>query len=144
MPDLIHRHSRGVFAIAATPFGEDGALDLGSTDRLMDFYEETGVTGMTILGIMGEAPKLSTAKARAFAERVLRRLDGRIPVVVGVSAAGLDPLRALAHDATGLGAAGVMVAPTPGLGPEDRVRGYLAQVCAALGGDVPVCLRTTR
>lgn len=141
MTELIHRHSEGVFVIAATPFADDGALDLESADRIVDFYLGCGVTGMTILGIMGEAPKLSSEEAGAFARRVLDRIGGRIPVVVGVSAAGLDPMRALAHEAMSAGAAGVMVAPTQGLGPEDRVKGYFAQVCDALGPDVPVCLQ---
>ena len=141
MADLIDRHSQGVFVIAATPFTDDGALDLESTDRMVDFYLGTGVTGMTILGIMGEAPKLSGEESLAFARRVLDRTKGRIPVVVGASAAGLDPMRALSHEVMTAGAAGVMVAPTNGLAPEDRVRGYFAAVCDALGPDVPVCLQ---
>ena len=138
---MIDRHTSGVFVIAATPFADDGALDLASADRMVDFYLGRGVTGMTILGIMGEAPKLSGGEAAAFARRVMDRVGGRVPVVVGVSAAGLDPMRALAHEAMEAGAAGVMVAPTTGLGPEDRVRAYFAQVCGALGPDVPVCLQ---
>lgn len=141
MTEPIHRHSAGVFVIAATPFTDDGALDLESADRMVDFYLERGASGLTILGIMGEAPKLSAEESRAFASRVMARVDGRVPVIVGVSAAGLDPMRALSRDAMGLGAAGVMVAPTPGLGPEDRVRVYFAAVCTALGPDVPVCLQ---
>ncbi|GIX14544.1 MAG: dihydrodipicolinate synthase family protein [Paracoccaceae bacterium] len=141
MTARIHRNSSGVFVIAATPFAEDGALDLESTDRMVDFYLQTGVSGMTILGIMGEAPKLSGEESRRFIRRVLDRVGGRVPVVVGVSGAGLDPMRALAHEAMAAGAAGVMVAPMAGLAPEDRVEGYFAQVCAALGPDVPVCLQ---
>ncbi len=141
MTDLIHRNSSGVFVIAATPFTEDGALDLASTDRMVDFYLETGVTGMTILGIMGEAPKLSGEESRSFVKRVLARIDGRVPVIVGVSGAGIDPMRALTAEVMEAGAAGVMVAPMQGMGPEDRIEGYFAQVCKALGPDVPVCLQ---
>jgi 4-hydroxy-tetrahydrodipicolinate synthase len=52
----------GTFAIAPTPFHEDGRIDAGSVDRMTDFYLEVGCTGITVLGIMGEAPKL---RARA-------------------------------------------------------------------------------
>ncbi|OYX43161.1 MAG: dihydrodipicolinate synthase family protein [Rhodobacterales bacterium 32-67-9] len=141
MTELIHRNSSGVFVIAATPFTEDGALDLASTDRMVDFYLETGVTGMTILGIMGEAPKLSGEESRSFVKRVLARIDGRVPVIVGVSGAGLDPMKALTAEVMAAGAAGVMVAPMQGMGPEDRIEGYFGQVCKALGPDVPVCLQ---
>jgi 4-hydroxy-tetrahydrodipicolinate synthase len=141
MAHRIDRASSGVFIIAATPFAPDGALDLDSTDRMVDFYLDAGVTGMTILGIMGEAPKLSGSESVVFLRRVLARVADRIPVVVGVSGAGLTNMAALAHEAMAAGAAGVMVAPMPGLATEMKVRGYFAQVCAALGPEVPVCLQ---
>ncbi|MCW4115258.1 dihydrodipicolinate synthase family protein [Aurantimonas sp. MSK8Z-1] len=137
----IARDTRGVFIIAATPFTAEGAVDLESADRLVDFYLESGVDGMTILGILGEANKLTAEEARSFATRVMRRVDGRIPVVVGASGAGLDMLRDFSHFAMDEGAAGVMIAPTPGPAVEDRVRGYFHQVCEALGPDVPVCFQ---
>ena len=90
MPQLIHRHSEGIFIIAATPFCDNGSLDLVSTDSMIDFYLESGVSGITILGIMGEAPKLGDIESRDFASHVIQRVDGRVPTVVGVSGAGLD------------------------------------------------------
>lgn len=141
MAQRIDRNSAGVFIIAATPFAQDGALDLDSTNRMVDFYLECGVTGMTILGIMGEAPKLSGEESAQFARHVLTRVAGRVPVVVGVSGAGLDNMARLSHSVMEAGAAGVMVAPMPGLGTEVKLRGYFAQVCDALGPDVPVCVQ---
>ena len=140
MTQLIHRHSRGVFVIAATPFTPEGALDLESTDRMVDFYLGLGVTGMTILGIMGEAPKLTPDESRIFVSRVLDRVADRVPVIVGASGAGLDNMARLAGSVMDMGAAGVMVAPMPGLATEARLQGYFAQVCDALG-DIPVCLQ---
>ncbi|MBT8362336.1 MAG: dihydrodipicolinate synthase family protein, partial [Deltaproteobacteria bacterium] len=49
----------GVYIVSATPFSDDGSLDLESARRLVDFYIDKGVSGITILGMMGEAPKLS-------------------------------------------------------------------------------------
>ncbi|MEM6487928.1 MAG: dihydrodipicolinate synthase family protein [Pseudomonadota bacterium] len=139
MPDPIHRDTRGVFIIAATPFAEDGALDLDSADSLVDFYTSTGVDGMTILGVMGEAPKLTPDEALTFARRTIAR--AAMPVIVGVSGGGLDAMRRLAHEAMGAGASGVMVAPPAGTAPEDRVHAYYRSVAAALGPDVPLCLQ---
>jgi 4-hydroxy-tetrahydrodipicolinate synthase len=141
MTARINRETRGVYIIAATPFAEDGALDLDSTDRLVDFYLDCGVTGMTILGIMGEAPKLAPEESDRFARHVLARVAGRVPVVVGVSAPGLDNMARLAHAVMDAGAGGVMVAPPPGLLTDARQRSYMAQVCAALGPDVPICFQ---
>lgn len=133
--------TRGVFTIAPTPFTDDGELDLASADSLVDHYLERAVDGITLLGVMGEAPKLAADEAVAFTRRVLERVAGAIPVVVGVSNAGVRPLARLAHDATALGAAGVMVAPMAGLRTEDQVERYFAAVCQALGPDVPICLQ---
>ena len=141
MTQRIDRQSEGVFIIAATPFDATGALDLESTDRMVDFYLDCGVSGITILGIMGEAPKLSGEESLVFARRVLDRVGGRVPVVVGVSGAGLDNMARLAHAAMDAGAAGVMVAPMQGLGTEAKLKSYFAQVCAALGPEVPICLQ---
>ncbi len=138
---MINRNSNGVFVIAATPFTDGGALDLESTDRMVDFYLEVGVTGMTILGIMGEAPKLTSEESLIFARHVLARVAGRIPVVVGVSGPGLDNMARLTGDVMTAGAAGVMVAPMPSLNTDVKQKGYYAQVCGALGGDVPICLQ---
>ena len=108
--------AEGVYIISATPFTDSGALDLDSADRLVDFYIEKGVTGITILGIMGEAPKLAPDEAEKFLGRVLAHVDGRVPVIVGVSNAGIDNLVRLARSSMAQGAAGVMIAPA-------RIRG---------------------
>ena len=134
-------HAKGVFVISATPFQDSGALDLDSTDRLIEFYLDKGVSGITILGMMGEAPKLSPAESSLFLNHVLARVDGRVPVVVGVSNAGLGGLAHLSHEAMAAGAAGVMVAPMPSLKTEEQLLNYYRAVCAALGPDVPIVLQ---
>jgi 4-hydroxy-tetrahydrodipicolinate synthase len=137
---LIDRHTRGVYVIAATPFAEDGELDLSSIDSLVDYYAERGCDGMTVLGVMGEAPKLTPEESRTALARFIARA-GKMPVIAGVSAAGIDALASLARFAMDKGAAGVMVAPIPTLSTEDTVANYYAAVCAALGPDIPVCFQ---
>jgi 4-hydroxy-tetrahydrodipicolinate synthase len=73
--------------ISVTPFCEDGAIDWDSLDRVTDFYLKSGADGLTLLGMMGEAQKLTQAEARQVAKRVIKRV-GDVTVVVGVSAAG--------------------------------------------------------
>jgi 4-hydroxy-tetrahydrodipicolinate synthase len=131
----------GVFIIAATPFADDGTLDLESTDRLIDAYLEADVAGITILGMMGEAPKLTPEEAREFAGHVLARVAERVPVVVGVSSPGLAALTGLAENVMDLGAAGVMVAPPPPLPTDERYEAYVELVCRRLGPGVPVVLQ---
>ncbi|MBP7000718.1 dihydrodipicolinate synthase family protein [Amaricoccus sp.] len=131
--------TKGVYPIAATPFHPDGRLDLDGVDRLTDFYQEAGATGMTILGIMGEAQKLEPEEARAIARRVAAR--SRVPVVVGVSAPGFAAMRSLARDAMDAGAAGVMIAPAPHLRSDEQIAAWFAQAVEAVGPDVPWALQ---
>jgi len=130
---LLDESARGVYVIAVTPFADDGALDLESTDRMVDFYLEKGATGLTVLGMMGEAPKLTAAESATFVKRVLARVDGRVPVVVGVSAPGLAPMRELSESVMAEGAAGVMVAPPGSLRTDDQIYNYYETVAEALG-----------
>ncbi|MCO6416409.1 dihydrodipicolinate synthase family protein [Siccirubricoccus sp. KC 17139] len=128
----LDENARGVFVITPTPFTESGALDLASTDRMIDGFLAMGVHGFTILGIMGEAPKLTPAEALDFTRRVLKRVDGRVPVVVGVSSPGFATMEALAKGAMAEGAAGVMIAPPGGLRGDDAAVAYLVQAAAAV------------
>ena len=118
---LLDETARGVYVIAATPFTDDGALDLASAEKMTDFYLERGADGLTLLGVMGEAPKLTLAESVAFVRCVCARVGGRVPIIVGVSAAGLKPMRELATAAMEAGAAGVMVAPPGHLRSDDQI-----------------------
>lgn len=131
--------SKGVYAIATTPFLPDGSLDTPSVDRLTDFYQDSGCTGITILGIMGEAPKLEPSESRAIIRQVVGR--SRVPVIVGVSAPGFAAMRSLARDAMEMGAAGVMIAPTPALRTDEQIISYFGQAVEAVGEDVPWVLQ---
>jgi len=139
MTEKLTEDARGVYIISATPFTETGELDLESADSLVEFYLEKGVTGMTILGMMGEAPKLAPDESVTFLEHMLNRVAGRVPVIVGVSSPGLDNMARLCNAAMESGAAGVMIAPAGGLTTEDKLYGYFAQVFEKLGPDIPVC-----
>jgi 4-hydroxy-tetrahydrodipicolinate synthase len=131
----------GVYLITVTPFADDGALDLASTDRMVEFCLECGVTGLTVLGIMGEAGKLTAQESVSFVQRVLARVDKRVPVVVGASASGFAAMRELSVSVMALGAAGVMVTPAPTLRTDDQIVAYFDMVSATLGPQVPWVLQ---
>lgn len=130
----------GVFVIAPTPFADDGALDLDSAARMTEAFLAAGATGLTLLGIMGEAPKLDAEESLRFAKHVITRVGGRVPVIVGVSAPGFAAMRSLAKGAMDAGAAGVMIAPTPGLRGDDAVMAYLRQASQVVA-DAPWVLQ---
>ncbi|MCP2242652.1 dihydrodipicolinate synthase family protein [Lentzea aerocolonigenes] len=136
---LINRSTRGVYAVLPTPFHPDGRLDLDSLRRLVDFHAAVGVDGLTVLGQMGEAPKLTQDESVEIVWAVLDRTD--LPVVVGVSAPGFGTMRALTDQVMTRGAAGVMIAPPATLRTDDQIVGYYAQAATALGPEVPIVVQ---
>ena len=136
---LTHEAS-GTFAIAPTPFHEDGRIDEASIDRLTDFYRDAGCNGITVLGIMGEAPKLDGQEAVDVATRFIRRAQ-KMQIIVGVSAPGFAAMRSLARSVMDAGAAGVMIAPPPNLRTDDQITTYFKQAVEAIGADIPWVLQ---
>jgi len=137
----LDRNAKGVYLITVTPFTDSGALDLASTDRMVDFCLESGVTGLTVLGIMGEATKLTIEESRQYARQVLARVNGRVPVVVGASAPGFAAMKELTDSVMDLGASGVMVAPPSTLRTDDQIVSYFQMVDETLGAKVPWVLQ---
>jgi len=119
---------QGIYAILATPFTDDGAVDFTSLDRLVDFEVVAGVHGLTILGILGEAHKLSEDERGRVIEAIIKRVNGRIPIVVGTSAPATDLAIRYSRQAQDLGATALMVAPPTNLRNLDAVREYYRRV----------------
>ncbi len=128
---------KGVLPILPTPFTDHGAVDDVSLRRLIDFELEVGVHGVSILGFMGEAHRLSTAERRQIVSTVVEQAGGSFPTWVGVLAFGAAGAIEQAREAQELGAAGVFVAPIAV--QNDRVIfDYYASVADAL--EIPVAI----
>src|SRR5579859_1781664 len=132
--------ARGVYVIAPTPFHPDGRIDDASVDRMTDFFVGAGVTGITVLGQLGEAPKMAHAESVGIVKRVIARAQG-LPIVVGVSAPGFAAMRALAQETMSAGAAGVIIAPPNTLRTDDSIVQYYRQASEAIGADVPFVIQ---
>ncbi len=130
----------GLFPIAPTPFLPDGRIDVASVDTLMERYLAAGATGVTVLGIMGEAPKLEPDESLDIASRFVTGMAG-LPVIVGVSAPGFAAMRSLARAVMDKGAAGVMIAPVPSLRTDDQILTYYRQAIEAIGDDIPFVIQ---
>ncbi|KAB8193775.1 dihydrodipicolinate synthase family protein [Nonomuraea phyllanthi] len=101
----------GVWGVVATPFsGSTFDVDETSLARLVEHYEQAGVTGLTVLGVFGEAAQLSGAERRAVLETVADTVD--LPLVVGATSLGTAPVIEevrLAQEVAGDRLAGAMV-----------------------------------
>lgn len=103
----------GVHTIMPTPFGADGSLDLASLETLTDFLIRLGVDGLVVLGVMGEAPKLSQREQDEIIKTTVRAASGRVPVFAGSGAEGTDLAVEKSLNALSLGASGLLIAPPP-------------------------------
>jgi 4-hydroxy-tetrahydrodipicolinate synthase len=130
----------GVFPIAPTPFYADGLLDEASIDTLIQRYLAAGVNGVTVLGIMGEAPKLELDEAVQVARLFIRGF-GELPVIVGVSVPGFAAMRSLSNAVMEIGAAGVMIAPLPSLRTDEQIIDYYRQAADAIGPGTPFVIQ---
>lgn len=131
---------RGIFNIVPTPFDASGGLDTDSLARLVDFVVGTGVSGITVLGFLGEAAKLSEAERGRVIDVSVEAVARRVPVVVGATHAATDRSVAFSRDAEARGAAALMVAP-PGLArPNDAaVQRHFEAIAAAV--DLPIVVQ---
>ncbi|TAM66919.1 MAG: dihydrodipicolinate synthase family protein [Microbacteriaceae bacterium] len=82
--------ARGVWGVVATPFiGDDRRVDEDSLARLVEFYGTVGATGLTVLGVFGEAASLTAAERM----RVLGVAadHSELPIVAGVTSLATAP-----------------------------------------------------
>lgn len=129
----------GVCTITLTPFTDEEDVDLEGIDSLTVHYLDSGVHGLTILGIMGEAHKLSDAERSAVMRRYISASAGSVPVVVGCSAAATRVAIERASEAEDNGAAAVMIAPPNNVRNLDLVFEHYRQVSEEVS--VPVVVQ---
>ncbi|MEU1199839.1 dihydrodipicolinate synthase family protein [Streptomyces sp. NPDC005813] len=101
----------GVWGVVATPFlGSALEVDETGLARLVEHYERIGTTGLTVLGVFGEAARLSTEERRTVLETVVDTVG--LPLVVGVTGLATAPVleeARLVRDVVGDRLAGLMV-----------------------------------
>jgi 4-hydroxy-tetrahydrodipicolinate synthase len=119
----------GVIPILATPFHDDESLDLPSLTRLIEFCGSLGVTGVTLLGVLGESNRLTDSERSTLIRTAVAAAAGKVPVIVGCSHTGTSATAALAEGAMSLGASAVMIAPSRQPVPNDAaVYDYYARI----------------
>jgi 4-hydroxy-tetrahydrodipicolinate synthase len=116
----------GVFSVLPTPFRGGGEIDVESLKRVVDLIVSAGVTGVTALGVTGEAARLSERERGVVVDTVVKQVAGRVKVIVGTSADGVRTCIDFSREARSLGAAAVMVSPPrmPKLNSESVVNHY--------------------
>jgi len=136
MPDSFS----GVFPILATPFFDDGKIDVASQLRLVDHLLEQGVHGLGAFGNAGEGYTLLADEKRELLDAIVRHVNGRAPVIVGVGATGTDAAVEACLEAEGQGAGGLMLLPPYYLRPDgDGVMFFFSAVGGAV--NIPIMVQ---
>src|SRR5215210_102353 len=99
----------GLMPAMVTPFDERGEVDLRATEAVVERLIGAGVDGISPLGSTGESSHLTGEERKQFTEEVTRIVAGRVPLLIGVGAAGTRETVDLARHAEGVGADGVLV-----------------------------------
>lgn len=134
MPEKI----TGIFNILATPFDAERAIDFVSLRRLVDFQIDKDAYGLTILGVLGEAAKMTVDERRQVMDTVIEHNHGRVPIVVGVSHPETETVISLSKAAFAAGAQGVMIAPPKDMKEDQTIYAFYAEIASAIEGNVVV------
>ena len=88
---------RGLGVALITPFQTDGSIDFDALDRLVEYQIKGRVDFLCIMGTTAETPTLSREEKRLLKERLVERVAGRVPLLMGCggnnTAAILDELQ---------------------------------------------------
>ncbi|MFO8007182.1 MAG: dihydrodipicolinate synthase family protein [Candidatus Brocadiia bacterium] len=102
---------RGIFTIPSTPFRRNGAIDVPSFRRTVDFCIECGAHGLVWPVNASEFAWLSDAERFELAEVLVEQADGRLPVVVGAAGVSREVAVRFAAHARESGADAVIAMP---------------------------------
>ena len=95
---------RGLGIALITPFRAEGSIDLAALDRLVEYQIKGGADFLCIMGTTAETPTLSREEKRLLKERLVERVAGRVPLLMGCggnnTTAVIDELRT--EDWTGI------------------------------------------
>jgi 4-hydroxy-tetrahydrodipicolinate synthase len=127
----------GIHPIVPTPMDDGGSVDTESIRRLAAFLAEKGVQGAAILGVMGEAHKLTEPEQRQVMEAFRAHLPDGLALVIGASAAGTDVAVAKAREAAAFAPDALLVGPPP-IQNDEVIFTYYRRVAEAV--DVPIIL----
>jgi dihydrodipicolinate synthase/N-acetylneuraminate lyase len=102
---------KGVFPAVTTQFDAEGNLNLEATARHLEALIDSGVSGLVMLGSLGENTTLDPEEKRRVMKTALEVSHGRVPVLSGVAESSTAMACRYARDMETLGAHGLMVLP---------------------------------
>lgn len=99
---------KGTATALITPFKED-KVDFTSLERLLDDQLSNGVNALVVNGTTGEPTTMTHDERTAVAEFAIKKVNGRIPIILGAGSNNTYTAVEYAREAEALGADGVLV-----------------------------------
>ncbi|ULM94948.1 dihydrodipicolinate synthase family protein [Peribacillus frigoritolerans] len=99
----------GIIPPVVTLFDETGNLDLELNRRYIDLLISRNIDGILLMGSSGEFSSLTTEERKLYVSEMLKYINGRVPVMVGVGHTALKEVQELTSYAEEHGANGVLV-----------------------------------
>ena len=94
----------GSMVALVTPMDAQGRLDWDSLGKLVDFHLENGTHAIVAVGTTGESATLTVEEHIEVIEFVVKRVNGRIPVIAGTGANSTSEAVHLTQNAKNAGA----------------------------------------
>ena len=102
---------KGSMPALVTPF-DHGKLDLKTLENLVDWHIEQGSHGLVPVGTTGESPTLTHEEHEIVVSTVVKKVNGRIPVIAGAGSNNtLEALHFMKHAKTVGADAALIVTP---------------------------------
>lgn len=124
---------QGSMVALVTPMVAGGAVDKKSLDALIDFNITEGTNAIVAVGTTGESATLSVAEHLGVVEQVVKRVDGRIPVIAGTGANSTSEAIELTTKAKALGVdACLLVVPYYNKPTQEGLYGHFSAIADAV------------
>src|SRR2546430_5593504 len=98
----------GLIHTPLTPFHAEGNVDLETLDRTIEFHLAYGADAICGPSHAGESPSLTEDERRSLIRRIVKSVNGRVPVIAHISGAGTLLSARSAADAEEAGADAVL------------------------------------
>ena len=127
---------QGAFTALITPMKENGEVDYGDFDRLIEFQIEQGIDGLVPLGTTGETPTLEEDEEEKLIKAAVEKIKGRVPLIVGAGSNSTKHMAGYVRRARDLGADAALVVTPYYNKPNDD--GLLRHFEAASAAGIPI------
>lgn len=104
----------GIYTVMATPFLKDESIDFDSFGENIEWLIKNNAEALLVAGALGEYASLTIDERKSLTEFALKKINGRVPVVIGTTSNRPQYVIELTNHAKDNGATGVMILPPPG------------------------------